>query len=58
MMPTAENLGAGDRTIASGIHAVAGIGPTTFNSGMPQYRAWLNQPMETPVTKATAKPSR
>src|SRR5207249_3953642 len=57
MMPMAENLGEGDRTIASGIHAVAGIGPTTFNSGMPQYRAWLNQPIQTPVTKATATPS-
>src|SRR5439155_1658868 len=57
MMPTAEDLGEGDRTIASGIHAVAGMGPTTFNSGMPQYLAWLNQPMHTPVTRATATPS-
>src|SRR4051812_19355802 len=36
MMPIAENLADGDTTIASGIHAVAGIGPTIFNSGMPQ----------------------
>src|SRR5207249_11636377 len=57
MMPTADNPGEGDRTIASGIHAVAGMGPTTFNSGMPQYLAWLNQPMHTPVTRATATPS-
>ena len=33
---TAENIADGDRTIARGTQAVAGIGPTTFNSGIPQ----------------------
>src|SRR5437764_1179515 len=36
MMPTAEKRALGDTTIASGIQAVAGIGPRTFSSGMPQ----------------------
>src|SRR6266446_10484861 len=30
--PTAESVPDGERTIASGTHAVAGIGPTTFNN--------------------------
>src|SRR5436190_6562818 len=34
--PTADNMGLGDITIANGIHAVAGIGPTTFKNGIPQ----------------------
>ena len=32
----AENIAEGETTIASGIHAVAGIGPTTFSGSMPQ----------------------
>ena len=34
--PTAENIAEGATTIASGIQAVAGIGPTIFSIGMPQ----------------------
>ena len=34
--PTAENVADGETTIARGIQAVAGIGPTTFSTGMPQ----------------------
>jgi len=34
--PTAENIADGETTIARGIQAVAGIGPTTFNNGIPQ----------------------
>jgi hypothetical protein len=34
--PTAETAREGEMTIASGTQAVAGIGPTTFSSGMPQ----------------------
>src|SRR6267143_4366270 len=34
--PTAESVPDGESTIASGTHAVAGIGPTTFNNGIPQ----------------------
>ena len=33
--PTAEKSAEGAITIASGIHAVAGIGPTTFSKGIP-----------------------
>src|SRR4051812_36250514 len=57
MTPTAEYSADGATTIANGIQAVAGIGPMTFSKGMPQYRAWRNQPMQTPVTTATAVPS-
>ena len=32
----AENMAEGETTIASGIHAVAGIGPTTLSNGIPQ----------------------
>ena len=34
--PIAEKSVEGESTIANGIHAVAGIGPTTFSKGMPQ----------------------
>jgi hypothetical protein len=34
--PIAENIADGERTIAKGIQAVAGIGPTIFNIGIPQ----------------------
>ena len=34
--PIAETVALGETTIASGIHAVAGIGPTTFSTGIPQ----------------------
>ena len=33
--PTAENSADGRTTIASGIHAVAGIGPTTLRAAFP-----------------------
>src|SRR5437762_11225053 len=54
--PTAENNAEGDSTMASGIQAVAGIGPTTLSKGMPQYRACGNQPMQMPLIRATATP--
>src|SRR2546426_720984 len=42
--------------MASGIHAVAGIGPITFSRGMPQYRARGNHPMQIPlIQQARAK---
>src|SRR5438094_664661 len=34
--PAADTIAEGDTTIARGIHAVAGIGPTTLSSGIPQ----------------------
>ena len=34
--PTAEKIAEGETTIASGIQAVAGIGPTIFRIGIPQ----------------------
>ena len=34
--PAAERIAEGETTIASGIQAVAGIGPTTFSTGIPQ----------------------
>ena len=34
--PTADKVPDGERTIASGTQAVAGMGPTTFKSGIPQ----------------------
>jgi hypothetical protein len=33
--PTADTVDEGATTIARGIHAVAGIGPTTFSTGIP-----------------------
>src|ERR1043166_398307 len=54
--PTADQTAEGASTNASGIQAVAGIGPMTFKSGIPQYRAKANQPMQTPATRATATP--
>ena len=34
--PVADKVAFGETTIASGIHAVAGIGPTTLSTGIPQ----------------------
>ena len=34
--PAADTIAEGATTIARGIHAVAGIGPTTFSTGIPQ----------------------
>ena len=34
--PAEDMIAEGDTTIAIGIHAVAGIGPTTFSRGIPQ----------------------
>jgi hypothetical protein len=34
--PADETVVEGATTIAKGIHAVAGIGPTTLSSGIPQ----------------------
>src|SRR5579862_4522534 len=55
--PTADSVCDGDSTMANGIHAVAGIGPITFNTGIPQYRAWANQPIQTPVINALTTPT-
>src|ERR1700758_4314443 len=55
--PAADTVAEGDTTIASGIHAVAGIGPTTLSSGIPQYRTDVDQPMHTPLTSPTITPS-
>src|ERR1041385_107098 len=54
--PTAAQTPEGESTMAKGTQAVAGIGPTIFKSGIPQYRAWANQPMHTPVTSPTETP--
>ena len=54
--PTAEKIADGATTMASGIQAVAGIGPTTFRIGIPQYRACGNQPIVTPVMSASTVP--
>src|SRR5258706_1299731 len=36
IIPTAENRADGETTMARGIQAVAGMGPTTFSNGIPQ----------------------
>src|SRR5262249_9315790 len=54
--PIADNTPEGERTIAKGIQAVAGMGPTTFSKGIPQYRARHDQPIQTPVTNAIVVP--
>src|SRR6266540_1814331 len=56
--PTADHMAEGETTIAKGTQAVAGIGPTTFNSGMPQYRARANHPMQMPVINASTTPRK
>jgi len=52
----AENSADGITTIARGIHAVAGMGPMTLSTGIPQYRAGVNQPMQTPVITPAVTP--
>ncbi len=47
----------GVRIIASGTQAVAGIGPTTFSKGIPQYRAGPNQPIVTPKMSPKSTPT-
>src|SRR6185312_1844735 len=42
--------------IARGISAVAGIGPTSLSTGMPQYRTRDDQPMDTPLIRPSAVP--
>src|SRR5438128_2130082 len=46
----------GETTIASGIQAVAGIGPTTLRIGIPQYLTGANQPMQTPLVRPITTP--
>src|ERR1043165_6308031 len=53
----AESTADGETTIASGIHAVAGIGPITLSNGIPQYRAEPDQPMQTPLISPAITPS-
>src|SRR5262245_24350873 len=53
---TAE-YGDRKRTMASGIKAVAGMGPIIFMTGMPQYRAGSNQPMQMPVINPAVTPA-
>jgi hypothetical protein len=55
--PTAEKAPEGDKTMARGTQAVAGMGPMTFSNGIPQYRAIGNQPMQMPVMSAMMTPS-
>src|SRR5437588_4843962 len=52
-----ETIADGERTIANGIQAVAGIGPTTFRSGIPQYLIGDDQPMQIPLIKPPITPS-
>src|ERR1700740_586256 len=52
----AETTAEGERTIASGIHAVAGIGPTTFSIGIPQYRTGEDHPMQRPLIRPAITP--
>src|SRR5262249_49513495 len=54
--PTAETIVEGATTIAKGIHAVAGIGPTTLSSGIPQYRTEVDHPMQTPLISPMITP--
>ena len=53
----AEKTAEGETTMASGIHAVAGIGPTTLSTGIPQYRTGDDQPMQMPLIKPATTPS-
>ena len=56
MSPAAEKMAEGETTMANGIHAVAGIGPTTLSTGIPQYRTGEDQPIQTPLTKPAITP--
>src|SRR3954468_15536310 len=47
----------GKKISAIGIHAVAGIGPTIFRNGMPQYRACRLHPIVIPLTSPAATPT-
>src|SRR5437763_9185385 len=55
--PAAETIADGEMTRASGIHAVAGIGPTTLRIGIPQYRTGEDQPIQTPLIRPARTPS-
>src|ERR1043165_2253008 len=56
-MRAAEEMTAeGKTTKANGIQAVAGIGPTIFNTGIPQYRMRVDQPMQMPLTNPEITP--
>src|SRR4051794_7042691 len=57
MSPAADTIAEGATTIAKGIQAVAGIGPTTLRTGIPQYRTEFDQPMDTPLKSPTITPS-
>src|ERR1700704_4991663 len=54
--PAADTRAEGETTIASGIHAVAGIGPIVLRIGIPQYRTMANQPIQTPLTRPNNTP--
>src|SRR4051812_25456234 len=55
---TADSVGFGKSISAIGISAVAGIGPTSFMNGIPQYRTGANQPISTPHTIPSTDPVR
>src|ERR1041385_3296855 len=55
--PAADTTADGDNTIARGIQAVAGIGPTTLSSGIPQYRTGVDHPMQIPLIRPTSTPT-
>ena len=42
--------------MARGIQAVAGIGPTTLSTGIPQYRTGEDQPMQMPLMRPAITP--
>src|SRR5437660_4200611 len=52
----ADTMAEGETTIARGIHAVAGIGPTTLSIGIPQYRTGEDQPMQIPLITPAITP--
>src|SRR5437867_4202423 len=52
----AEKIADGETTMARGIQAVAGIGPTTLSTGIPQYRTGEDQPMQMPLMRPAITP--
>src|SRR5688500_8240884 len=52
----ADHVALGNNISAIGISAVAGIGPITFMTGIPQYRTGAYHPISTPHTIPSADP--
>src|SRR5690348_12746081 len=53
---TPAEIDCGKITSAIGIHAVAGMGPTIFSNGIPQYLALPDHPMVIPLTSPERVP--